>query len=150
MSANDYITVPTHPRLLLQAHPSDKELVALHYIGDAEDLIAAGVATAEMLAPNQKKGPRPRGPNGERYSVDRYYSVRNGQPIRRCRPGLWKVRKDAIPLPGALEALRAHEAAMRAADAREAERAHRELTAALIREREWEAQSDREDSVTLH
>jgi hypothetical protein len=56
MSANDYITVPTHPRLLLQAHPSGEKLVTLHYIGDAEDLIAAGVATAEMLAPNQKKG----------------------------------------------------------------------------------------------
>jgi hypothetical protein len=159
MSADGYVSVPAHPRLRMQTHSWGERLVALRYIGDATDLIAAGVATAEMLAPLQKKGPRPRGPNGERYSVDRYYVVRNGQPIRRCRLILWKVLNDAMGLPGALDALAAHEACERAAVAQEAERVHRELTAALAREREWEAAEPSDQvpadrahagSVTLH
>jgi len=151
MSTGDYITVPTHPRLILQAYPADEKLVALHYISDAEDLVAAGVATAEMLAPNQKKGPRPRGPNGERYSVDRYFVVRAGQPIRRCRLRLWKSRKDAMRLPGAREALDAHEAAERRAAAQEAER-HLELYDALTRvgKELATARNDRAGPVTLH
>jgi hypothetical protein len=63
MSANDYITVPTHPRLRVQAYPSGDGLVTLWYIGDVDDLIAAGIGIPEMFWAQKKKGPRPRGPH---------------------------------------------------------------------------------------
>jgi hypothetical protein len=92
-----------------------------------------------------------RGPHGERYSVRRYYAVRNGQPVRRCRLRLWKTRSDAMRLPGVLEALEAHEAAERRVADREAER-HLELFLSLERVREelTIARAERAGPVTLH
>jgi len=139
---SDYISVATHPGLLVNAYADNDDCVRLTYIGDTNVLVAAGLATADVLAPRKKpgapRGPRPRtGPEWCR--VDRYWAVRDGVPIRRCRLFLRRSRQNAMRLPGAVEAL---EAAERREAAREIERReweHRDLLAALAREREAEA-----------
>src|SRR5438132_600272 len=88
MSRNDYIPVAAHPdvRVAFWNYRTDdasgERAIGMKWVGTAEALIAAGIATAEMLAPRGKKGPRPRRPDAddESYSVDRHFLVRGGQP----------------------------------------------------------------------
>jgi len=153
MNGNGYITVPGHAGLLLKAYAQEDGFVWLQYIGDADVLISVGIATAaDIFAPRKNTGPRPRSTAPEQCHMDRYWAVRNEVFLR-------KQRQNALRMPGAVEPLRAHEAAERGAAVREAERVHRELTAALAKEREWEAAEPddqvpagraRPGSMTLH
>ena len=160
MSSRDYTAVAGHPGLLLDVYAYEDGCVRLTYIGDADVLIAAGLATAELLAPQKKwpRGPRRRRTGPEWDSVERYWAVRNGVPVRRCRLSLFRERQNALRLPGAREAIDEYEA-YKAAQEREAaqdKRARQDLAdgllAATLRERACRDPelTDREDSVTLH
>jgi len=114
MNGNGYMAVPGHAGLLVKMYVEEDQdgLVWLWYIGDADVLIAAGIATAaDIFAPRKKTGPRPRPAGPESCHMDRYWAVRSGAPIRRRRVLLHRERENALRLPGALEALEAHEAA---------------------------------------
>ena len=80
----------------------------IKYTGTTEDLIAAGVATADMLVKG-KKG-RVDG-DGEQYWIDRYYrsSRRSRGPdgSRAFKLGLFRLKRmeTAVRLPGAAEAI---------------------------------------------
>jgi hypothetical protein len=59
----------------------DDETVSVTHMGFAEELIASRIATAEMLAI-----PKPRNDqHGVPYSINRYYAIVDGQPVRRYR-----------------------------------------------------------------
>lgn len=117
MSPEVIVPVPGHPRVRVQCWrlgegPGGTGLI---YYGSAEDLIAAGVATEQMLAPCAKRGPGARrfDADGERYSVNRYWTTREGQPVRRFRVWRYKALATALQLPGAREAIAPHEQARR-------------------------------------
>lgn len=78
------------------------------YTGTREDLIASGVATAEMLDSIGVKGLRGgrRDMEGRRYWLQRQYVTRNGVPVRWYRLR-WRgtiSRAEALRMPGALAA----------------------------------------------
>jgi hypothetical protein len=94
------IAASAYPDMLVEAVPRGNGCVFVTHIGFPEDLIAAGVATVEMLALPGKKGAG-KGrvdPEGFRFLLERYFVTRNGQPVRRCR-----VRRLEVPLPKALQ-----------------------------------------------
>lgn len=94
--------------------------VGIKWIGTPDALIAAGVVTAEMLAPAQKRGRRDE--EGERYSIKRWFGSDNGQPYRRYCVLRWKRRDRMLRLPGAQAALAVGEA--REQEAREFHETH--------------------------
>jgi hypothetical protein len=101
-----YIPVPGHPGLRVGIRSCSPDDSYIGWIGSADDLIAAGIVTAERLLPL---------PGGKRrrdeFSVDRGYTVRGGVVI----PKLTVFRRQPLAalqhLPGVAEAL-ARERAM--------------------------------------
>src|ERR1700689_489888 len=132
--SSDFTAVPTHPGLLVRANGKGDDPVWITYIADADVLIAADLATADILAPRKKpgarRGPRPRRVSLEEYRVDRHWVVRDGVPIRRCRLFMDRIREDALRLPGVAAALEAADQREAERKATEAEWAHRDLMAA--------------------
>lgn len=115
---------PGYPDLLVAASPaSDSDLYVTH-IGFPEDLIAAGVVTAEMLERPGKKGAGNGrvDPDGFRFFLERYFVTRDGQPVLRCRVRRLEVPvPTALKLPGVAEALEAHARHEKDLDERETE-----------------------------
>jgi hypothetical protein len=82
------------------------------YCGRADDLIAAGVATAEMLLINPRTGPRRKrlDADGDQYRVSRYWRSTTGngescEPYRFYCVNRSKTVERLGRLPGAMEAI---------------------------------------------
>jgi hypothetical protein len=104
--------VPKFPTVLVEARPGS-EGIWMKHTGFAEDLIAAGIATADMLAPATKRG-RGKGradADGLHYWVNRYWVHPGGQgaAVRRYQVIRHGVPRDrALRLEGVREALEKH------------------------------------------
>lgn len=95
-----YVTLSQHSVDVVYEGGREESIV--RYYGRAEDLIAAGVATAEMLLPGRRSR---RDADGDRCSVQRYWrNGDNGQPYRHCRLSRFKSVKSIERLPGVLDA----------------------------------------------
>jgi len=82
-------------------------MIGIRYYGSAGDLVLAGVVTADMLAPGRRQGVDAQ---GHRFYQDSYYMVDDGRrPHRIHRVSLWKPAELVGRLPGALDAVAAHE-----------------------------------------
>ena len=114
MSADDYLDIPGCPgvRVALLGCRSYRrnhkgELVfGFAYVGTAEALIAARVATEQML---ERAGSRARrlDESGDGYRIDRWQASRDGHPYPRFRVIRWKRAEAAMRLPGARESMAA-------------------------------------------
>jgi hypothetical protein len=108
MSKGDYVAVPGFPQLHACVRPfaAHSSRIALCYVGTIDDLIAAGVATFEMLIV-VKSG---LDAAGDHYITDAHWTVRGPHSQHRYR--IWRrmKRARALHMPGAHEAL-AHAAA---------------------------------------
>jgi hypothetical protein len=108
MSSGDYVPVPGFPRLRACVRPfvAHSSRVGLCYVGPIDDLIAAGVATFEMLTV-AKSG---LDAAGDHYTTDAHWTARGPHIEQRYR--IWRrmKRARALHMPGAHEAL-AHAAA---------------------------------------
>jgi len=106
-----YASVPGFPRVRVvfgNTYDGDgRDMIVIRYYGTAADLVLAGVVTADMLAP----GTRQRvDAEGHRFCQDSYYMVDVGrQPHRIHRVSRWKPAELVGRLPGALDAIAAHE-----------------------------------------
>jgi hypothetical protein len=108
MSKGDYVPVPGFPELHACVRPfaAHSSRIGLCYVGTIDDLIAAGVATFEMLTV-AKAG---LDAAGDHYITDAHWTAHTPQIQRRYR--IWRrmKRARALHMPGAHEAL-AHAAA---------------------------------------
>jgi hypothetical protein len=99
-------TVPGFPKVRARASGCYNYI---EYFGTAEELIAAGAATAEMLALAGNKRSRVDA-DGDEYDVVRYFRFTNGQPYRYFRIRRRKGASGLLEsLPGAAEAIAAHQ-----------------------------------------
>jgi hypothetical protein len=114
-----FATVPGFPRVSVQfshrcPRESEPALVAINYYGTAEDLIAAGIATAAMLDRRVRAGRhRERvDQDGDRFQLVRYWrSTVDGKecaPYRYFRLTRLKPEERAAGLPGAHDAIAAY------------------------------------------
>lgn len=113
MSAYEYDRLEGHPDVRVQCVEIDDEddAVTLFYIGSQVELVGLGICTQEMLEIQGKHAARKRyDRDGERYSKERYFVLRDGQPALRYRLRLVKSRTTALRLPGARMAIDALEA----------------------------------------
>jgi hypothetical protein len=95
----------THISVLFEgrAPPSDDhEPVWLTYYGTPDDLIAAGIATAETLAPGRVKGRKSIDADGDKYFFKHYHHWKAGVSEAYCS---YRVRKPAGRLLGLREAV---------------------------------------------
>jgi hypothetical protein len=95
--------VPGFPLVRVICDAADAEGAIVGYCGSAADLIAAGIATPQMLAP-RIKGTRRVDADGQSFWFDHYYTCKGGQPTERFRLRFRKTCKLLARLPGALEA----------------------------------------------
>ena len=102
MSTRDYISVPGFPalRICVRSFAPHSPTVGLCYIGPESELIAAGIATLEMLT-TVKSG---FDAAGDHYTTDAHWSTHGHGPLQRYR--IWRKMKRARALwmPGAHEA----------------------------------------------
>ncbi|HXO64049.1 MAG TPA: hypothetical protein VN882_05060 [Steroidobacteraceae bacterium] len=115
-----YATVPGFPRVQVQfshrcpREQSEPALVAINYYGTAEDLIAAGIATAAMLDRRPRAGRHRKrvDQDGDRFQLERYWrSTVDGKecaPYRYFRLTRLKPEERAPGLPGAHDAIAAY------------------------------------------
>jgi hypothetical protein len=73
------------------------ETLQLSWKGSAEDLIAAGVATADMLT---TVGGFQVDSAGDKYHIDMGAGLRNGKPYARYTVTRWKAREVALSMAG--------------------------------------------------
>jgi hypothetical protein len=102
-SADPWLThVPGFPGVTVElyTYAEDGDPVAVYYYGFHDDLVAAGAATAEMLALCRPGHPR-RDSAGERYRVTRWWRAKEGQPQRYYR--VYRRSSQVDCLPGARE-----------------------------------------------
>jgi hypothetical protein len=110
MSAPDpyLVHVPGFPRVVVELyrepidHNGEPCEPSVYYFGHPEDLIAAGVATAEMLALRRGGYPR-RDAEGQPYSVRRWWRMKDGRPHQYCR--VFRQVQQMDELPGVREAV---------------------------------------------
>ncbi len=102
---SDRITLPDFPEITVM-FTGHCDISQVDYYGWAEDLIAAGIATAEMLAPRVWKR---RDADGDKFRLSRYYRLKDGQPHPCYR--ITRIKPDARIecLPGARAAMAAYE-----------------------------------------
>jgi len=103
VSRRDYVLVPRLPKLRVSVRPFApySPTIGLCYIGPISELIAAGVATLDMLT-TMKRG---FDAAGDRYTTDARWSTHTRHPQRRYRIWRWMQRARALQMPGAREAL---------------------------------------------
>jgi hypothetical protein len=108
MSRGDYVSVPGYSglRICVRSFAPHSPTVGLCYIGSIPELIAAGVATLEMLT-IVKSG---FDAAGDHYTTDAHWSDPRREPVQRYR--IWRKMKRGrgLSMPGVPEAL-AHAAA---------------------------------------
>lgn len=81
------------------------ESYCIHCFGTEADLVAAGVATPEMLVRPGKGRAVRRDADGDTYRVLRYWRSKNGQPFEYCRVERHKRAEVVRKVPGAMEAI---------------------------------------------
>jgi hypothetical protein len=108
VSRRDYVSVPDLPALRVSVRPfaPRSPTVGLCYVGPVSELIAAGVASLDMLTTRRRGFDAA----GDRYTTDAHWSPHAGSPQQRYRIWRWMGRARALRMPGAEEAL-AHAAA---------------------------------------
>jgi hypothetical protein len=108
VSRRDYVLVPHLPKLRVSVRPFApySPTIGLCYVGPMSELIAAGVASLDMLT-TVKRG---FDAAGDRYTTDACWSTHTRRPQQRYRIWRWMQRVRALQMPGAHEAL-AHAAA---------------------------------------
>ncbi len=102
MSSRDYVTVPGFPGLRACVRPfvPHSATIGLCYVGPISELIAAGIATLEMLT-IVKSG---FDAAGDRYTTDAHWSS-HARPVEQ-RYRIWRrmKRTRALKMPGARKA----------------------------------------------
>jgi hypothetical protein len=108
VSRTDYVHVPDLPGLSVCVRPFARHspTVGLCYVGQISQLIAAGVASLDMLT-TRKRGVDAA---GDRYAADGHWSTHAASSQLRYRIWRWMSRDRALQMPGAMQAL-AHAAA---------------------------------------
>lgn len=103
MSRRDYVLVPDLPALRVSVRPfaPHSPTVGLCYIGLMSELIAAGVASVEMLTTTKRGFDA----GGDRYATDVQWSTHGRSREQRYRLWRWMKRARALQMPGAHEAL---------------------------------------------
>jgi hypothetical protein len=103
MSRGDYVSVPGYSglRICVRSFAPHSPTVGLCYIGSIPELIAAGIATFEMLT-TMKSG---FDAAGDHYTTDAHWSDPRRELARRYR--IWRKMKRAraLSMPGVHEAL---------------------------------------------
>lgn len=94
------------PEVTFDLWPAPGETFWVRYNGPADALIAAGIATPEMLTPAATKHRR-LDANGEHFRVKRYFGSRDGLPVPRAAISWRLPRQRAVLLPGVTAALEA-------------------------------------------
>jgi hypothetical protein len=101
--------MPNFPDISMVADVFE-DVATIRYYGTPNDLIAAGVATTEMLTPG-RPGRKVRDQEGDRYTVQRYFRLgEDNQPYRYCRLTRRKAIGLVDRLPGAFAAIAADKA----------------------------------------
>jgi hypothetical protein len=115
MCSRDYIPVPGFPELRACVRPlaSHSRTISLCYVGPMNALVAAGVATVDMLTTATIGVDAA----GDHYMTDAHWQTHGRRVPRRYR--IWRKMKRvrALQMPGACEAL-AHAAATASAGGR--------------------------------
>ncbi len=108
MSRRDYVPVPDLPGLRVSVRPfaPHSPSVGLCYVGPMSGLIAAGVASLDMLTTARHGFDAA----GDRYTTDGHWSTHARSQQQRYRIWRWMKRARALRMPGVHEAL-AHAAA---------------------------------------
>ena len=89
------------PGIAIDVGGASDEWVCAYFIGFADELTAASIATEEML-----QTPKPRNDqHGQPYDIQRYFILVNGQPVRRYRIFRRVAYALAIRIPGVPQAL---------------------------------------------
>ena len=109
MSSRDYVSVPGFPGLRVCVRPfaPHSPSIGLCYIGPMAELIAAGVATLDMLTTTKSGFDAA----GDHYTTDAHWGTHGHRFLQRYR--IWRKMKRvrALKMPGAHEAI-AHAAAL--------------------------------------
>ncbi len=103
MSRRHYVPVPRVPGLRVCVRPfaPHSPTVGLCYLGPMAELIAAGIASLDMLTDTRRGFDAA----GDRYATDVHCSTDARGPHRRYRIWRWMRRARALQMPGAHEAL---------------------------------------------
>jgi hypothetical protein len=103
MSSSDYVGVPGHPglRICVRSFAPHSPTIGLCYVGPLAELVAAGIATFEMLT-TVKSG---FDAAGDHYTTDAHWSAHGEALPQRYR--IWRKMKRgrALGMPGVHEAL---------------------------------------------
>lgn len=108
MSRRHYVSVPHLPGLQVSVRPfaPHSPTIGLCYLGPMSELIAAGIASLEMLTTMRRGFDAA----GDRYATDAHRSSDARGPQPRYRIWRWMGRERALQMPGVHQAL-AHAAA---------------------------------------
>lgn len=103
MSRRHYVPVPDLPGLRVAVRPfaPHSPTIGLCYLGPMPELIAAGIATLEMLTISRRGFDAA----GDRYAADAHRTTDAQSPRQRYRIWRWMKRTRALQMPGAHEAL---------------------------------------------
>src|SRR5690242_15723528 len=106
-----YVSVPGHGSLRCCYMPGRADgLAHLWYTGDLDDVLASGIATAEMLEPKPRRRSEQEMKEARFHVLNRNWSVRNGVPVRHYRLYFPAVpQQKAMNMPGAALAIRQYE-----------------------------------------
>jgi len=109
MSSRDYVSVPGFAGLRVCVRPfaPHSPSIGLCYVGPMSELIAAGVATLDMLTTTKSGFDAA----GDHYTTDAHWGTHGQRLLQRYR--IWRKMKRvrALKMPGAHEAI-AHAAAL--------------------------------------
>lgn len=103
VSRRHYVPVPHLPGLRVSVRPFApySPTVGLCYLGSISELMAAGIASLDMLATKRRGFDAA----GDRYATDVHRSTGARSPQQRYRIWRWMKRARALQMPGAHEAL---------------------------------------------
>jgi hypothetical protein len=108
LSRRDYVSVPDLPGLRVSVRPFApcSPTIGLCYVGLMSQLIAAGIASLDMLTTRRRGFDAA----GDRYTTDAHWSNHARSAQQRYRIWRWMKRTRAVQMPGVHQAL-AHAAA---------------------------------------
>lgn len=95
------------PGVLCRVWSAPDDGLWVRYTGLIEQILVAGIATPEMLAPRPTKRTPKIDAAGDRFQVSRYFGLQNGQPVAKVAISWRLPRERARRLPGVLAALEA-------------------------------------------
>jgi hypothetical protein len=104
-----YVTLPSHPAVIVQCHYYGGDNAAIQYEGTPEALIKSGIATAEMLS-GTYTGRKRVDVAGHHFRLQRSFRTEGGgSPHLYCKVMFYKPLAFIDQMPGARQAIYASE-----------------------------------------